>query len=114
MESSIPEIHSESELKRLIREKEALLLYVSSPDCNVCKQLKPKINDLIRNELPRIALHYIDAKEYPDLSGPLNVFGFPTLILFFEGKEYIRKSRHFGLQELGEDLTRLYALFFDE
>jgi len=57
-------------------------------------------------------MYYIDAEKNPEIAGQLKIFGFPTLVVFFDKKEYIRKSRHFGVEELHKDLIRLYSLYF--
>jgi hypothetical protein len=40
------------------------------------------------------------------------IFTVPTLIVFFQGKETIRKSRFIQLDELRLDLERPYTILF--
>ena len=47
------------------------------------------------------------------ISAHFNVFAEPTVIVFFDGKETIRKSRNFGLQELEDAIKRPYQLIFE-
>jgi hypothetical protein len=36
----------------------------------------------------------------------------PTILVFIEGKEFIRKSRNIGIEELGDLIARPYTLLF--
>lgn len=50
---------------------------------------------------------YVDVHLHPVLKGQYLVFTVPTLILFREGKELKRYSRHFSLGELETYLIRI-------
>ena len=89
------------------------MIFLSSPDCNICKELKPRVKRLLEDEFPKIQMFIIDAELNPELSGQLKVFSFPTILLFFEGKEYVRLGRYFGMNNFRDDLQRLYSLFFN-
>jgi len=89
-----------------IKKTPLLLGYFSFPECQVCKVLKPRVQDLVR-QFPPAEYLYIDINLYPVLKGQFLVFTVPTLILFREGKELKRFSRHFSLNELETFLTRI-------
>ena len=38
----------------------AVCFYLSTPECNVCKVLKPKVVEMIENDLPEIKYCYVD------------------------------------------------------
>ncbi len=98
-----------------IKEKEpALLSYFSTDTCNVCKVLKPKVAELIRTEFPKINLIYIQSDKLPEVAAQHQVFTAPTILVFFEGREHIRKSRNIGLDELYHEILRPYTLIFAE
>lgn len=101
------------ELCNDIAKEEAALFYFSTPTCNVCKVLKPKIAELIESEFPKIKLFYIDLDKAPVISGQFRIFSIPTILVYFNGKEFIRKSRNIGMQELENELKRPYQLMFD-
>ncbi len=90
----------------------ATLIYFSHEQCNVCKVLKPKVAALIQESYPLIALADVDVHLHPEISGQLQLFTVPTILVFFEGKEYIRKSRHIGIEELAIEISRPYHLLF--
>ena len=89
-----------------------MLVYFSHEGCNVCKVLKPKIEEIVKNTFQRLELFYVDTLQQPELAGQNSVFAVPTIILFSDGKESHRFSRNFGLDELLEKLERFYSLAF--
>ncbi|MGM0529932.1 MAG: thioredoxin family protein [Bacteroidota bacterium] len=105
-------IKSLQEMKDIIDNQPALLAYFSHQNCNVCKVLKPKVRNLIENNFPRIPLYYINTIEYPDVAGQFSVFTVPTLLVFFEGKEYIREGRYVNLDKFYDRLEKLYGIYF--
>ncbi len=108
------EVQSFEEFLKLKEEEPALLAYFSTDACNVCKVLKPKVTELIQNEFPQIKMVYIKSDVLPDVAAQNQVFAAPTILIFFEGREYIRKSRNIGISELQREIDRPYSLFFNE
>lgn len=49
----------------------------------------------------------------PDVSAYYNAFVEPTILVFFDGKESIRKSRNVGIEELSTSISRLYKIIFE-
>lgn len=98
--------HLESELGK----SDLVFAYVSQPQCNVCKVLLPKVEELL-TDFPKIQPVYIDTLTVPEAAGQLSVFSIPTVILFVEGKEYFRLVRTFGLGEIRDKIERVYAHF---
>ena len=66
----------------------------------------------MQKEFPRIKLVYIKSDKLPELAAQNQVFAAPTVLIFFEGKEYIRKSRKIGINELQQEIERPYSLIF--
>ena len=98
-----------TEFREYLNQHELVLAYCSTPTCNVCKVLKPKVIDLI-NELGSWDSHYIDTTQSPEIAGQHLVFTVPTLILFVQGREVQRFSRHFGLDALEQELRKYKEL----
>lgn len=90
----------------------AVCFYLSTPECNVCKVLKPKVIEMIENDFPEIKYCYVDLNEAKEISGQLSVFSVPTILVYFEGKETIRVSRNVHLEELREQIERYYKMIF--
>ncbi|OFX25703.1 MAG: thiol reductase thioredoxin [Bacteroidetes bacterium GWA2_31_9b] len=110
----IKNITSLAEINKCITKDKALLIYFSNTNCNVCKVLKPKIYDLLSAEFPLMKMYYCDTIEFPEISAQNSIFTVPTILVFFNGKEFIRKSRNIGITELQKEIERPYMLMFNE
>ncbi|MEZ5105404.1 MAG: thioredoxin family protein [Draconibacterium sp.] len=94
--------------------EDALLVYFSTDACNVCKVLKPKVVELVRSEFPKMKMVYVKSDKLPDVAAQNQVFAAPTILIFFGGREYIRKSRNIGISELQNEIARPYSMMFSE
>lgn len=108
------EICSFEEFLKLKEEEPAVLAYFSTEVCNVCKVLKPKVEELIEAEFPKIKLAYIKSDKLPEVAAQNQVFTAPTILVFIDGREYIRKSRNIGISELQREIERPYSMMFSE
>jgi len=100
-------------LNAIINEEPAVLVYFKNNQCAPCIALRPKVQELIKADFPKLRLEIVDSMENPELAGQFNVFANPTLIVFFAGKESIRKSKYVSISELTGEIERLYTLMFD-
>lgn len=96
-----------------VKSKPAVMLYFKNDHCGPCKVLRPKVQALIETEFPKLELIVVDSVQNPALSGEFQVFANPTLLVFFDGKEYIRKSKYVSIGELETEISRLYAMMFE-
>lgn len=106
------EIKSLDEFNHMKQEEPALLAYFSTDACNVCKVLKPKVDELVQREFPKLKMVYVKSDVLPDIAGQHQVFAAPTILVFFDGRETIRKSRNIGLDELHREIARPYSMIF--
>jgi len=91
----------------------AACFYLSTPECNVCKILKPKVLEMIINHFHKMEFYFIDLNDSKEIAGQLSVFTAPTILIYFDGREIIRSSRNIYLQELKEQIDRYYKMIFD-
>ena len=105
-------IENLQEFEQLVTERPAVLVWFSTTECNVCKVLKPKVMELVLSEFPEISLVYVEINHQPEIAAQNRIFAVPTLVVYFDRKEFIRKSRNFGLDELRRELQRPYKLMF--
>lgn len=94
--------------------KDAVLIYFSHEKCSVCKVLKPKIEELINKDFPKIELYYCDTVELPEVAAQNSIFTVPVILVYFGGKESFRKARNLGIKELCLHLERPYHLIFEK
>lgn len=107
------EIKSIDDFLTLKEEQAAVLAYFSTDACSVCKVLKPKVEEMAIAEFPKMQLVYVKSDELPDVAAQNSVFAAPTIVVFFDGRETIRKSRAIGVGELEQEISRYYAMLFD-
>lgn len=107
-------IQNMKEFNSVLKNEDAALFYFSHEECNVCKVLKPKVDELLELEFPRIKMYYVNTMEQPEIAGQQRIFAVPTIVVYFAGREYIRKSRNIGLSELRMELSRPYSMMFLE
>lgn len=105
-------INSLSEFQTAVSESEAVCFYLSTPECNICKVLKPKMIEMLESDFPEMSFCYIDLNEAKEISGQLSVFSVPTILVYFDGKETIRVSRNVHLEKLHEQIDRYYKMLF--
>ncbi|MCR8844481.1 thioredoxin family protein [Paenibacillus sp. SC116] len=95
------------EVNAFIQRHPLAFLYISSTDCSVCHALYPQIQRLMIH-YPEIRLGTVNAQEVTEIAGSFSVFTVPVLLLFVEGKEYVREARIVHLDLLDEKIKRVY------
>ena len=86
------------------------LVYFSTQGCNVCKVLKPKVKELLTREFPNMKFAYADTNNGNDLAAQNSIFTVPSIVIYFDGKEFKRVSRSISIQELSREIARPYSL----
>ena len=100
-------------LDEVLKTEIAVLLYFNTNSCNVGESLEPKIRNLCNTNFPNLKFYTVDINFSPEVAAKCNAFVEPTIVVYFEGKETIRKSRNFGLHELESLINRPYQLIFE-
>lgn len=98
-------------INKIINEKEMVLIYFSSKSCSVCKAMKPKIEEILKN-YPKIISLEVNVENTPKVTAVYNVFTIPGILVFVKGKETIREARYISIQEVNNKISRYYNLLF--
>ncbi|MEY3002176.1 MAG: hypothetical protein RLZZ428_551, partial [Pseudomonadota bacterium] len=53
---------------------------------------------------------YLDAHENLEISAHFQVFSVPTMLVFLDGREFIREGRAVSLHQMSEKLQRPYGM----
>ncbi len=114
MNNNFNSINSFDELHSIISSEEGIVVYFSHEECNVCKVLKPKVAELIQDKFPKLKMVYSDTVKVPEAAGQNRVFAVPTIIVFLDGREYVRASRNISVEELKRQIQRPYSMMFDD
>ncbi len=101
-----------SEVNTYISTVGAVLIYFSSKDCSVCKVLKSKIENATSENFPKINMFEVKTDVNKEIASNFSVFTFPTIIVFFDSKEFKRYGRNISIPKFSEELKRPYNLFF--
>lgn len=108
----IADLTSWDDFQASITSNDAVLIYFSHEQCNVCKVLKPKIEKMLSDNFPKIKMFYADTVLHPEIAAQNSIFTVPTILIYFDRKEYLRVSRNVSVVELEEKITRTYQLMF--
>ncbi|MCF6271385.1 MAG: thioredoxin family protein [Melioribacteraceae bacterium] len=112
MEKNEITISSIDGFKEFISKNDGAVTYFSTPQCNVCKVLKPKLKELVATNFPEMKFAYVNTIEAQKMAAQNQVFTVPTILFHLDGKECIRKSRNVNLKVLAEELKRPYEMMF--
>ena len=99
-----------ADVRSKVDSKPAVLVYFKNDNCAPCLVLRPKVKELLEETFPSIEMIVVDTVEQPEFAGEFHVFANPTLLVFFDGKEYIRKSKYVAIPELKGEISRLYDM----
>lgn len=106
-------VNDKETIYNLIKKDNITLLYFSSPNCAVCDVVRNKLETTLK-DFPKITAYEIPPYNNEEILAEFNIFTFPAILLYIDGKEYIREARHFSVENLIQDITRYYKLFNQE
>jgi thioredoxin len=101
-----------AEIKTHLQSAPAVLVYFKNDNCAPCLVLRPKVKALLAAAFPKIEMLVVDTIARPEFAGEFQVYANPTLLVFFDGKECIRKSKFVAIPELKAEIGRLYGMMF--
>lgn len=105
-------IASLTDFEQLVKSNDMVLAYFSHDRCGVCKVLLPKVKALLKSDFPKVKMAYCDIEQVPEAAAQNAVFTAPTILIFVQGKEYMRYSRNVGLDPLAQTIARPYGMLF--
>ena len=97
-------------INNIIKENLAVMVYFSAPTCNVCHALKPKLLEAIDKNFKEFEIVSVDVSVEQDVSAHFGVFAIPTVLIFLDGREFLRKSRHMSVDEVVREIKRPYEI----
>ncbi|MGP0580389.1 thioredoxin family protein [Paenibacillus polymyxa] len=100
------DLTSIQEIESFIGSNPLSMLYVSQDDCNVCYAIYPKLKTML-NLYPKLALAHVDASQVEEITGRFLIFSVPTILVFLDGREYLREGRFVQFEQLKKQLQLL-------
>ncbi len=107
------ELKDIEQLEEHILREEAAIIYFYNDNCAPCISLRPKVIKMVEEQFPNMKLAFVNAEKYPNLPARYNIFANPTLLLFFNGKEYRRESKYISISQLSLAIERPYNMIFE-
>lgn len=101
------------EIQETIASNLAVLVYFNTESCSVGEAFLPKVEKLVSNSFPKIKIFTVDLNISPEIAAHYSAFVEPTVLVFYDGKETIRKSRNISVFELDDVISRPYKLIFE-
>lgn len=104
------EANNLNQIQNSINTGEPVLIYFSGENCSVCKVLKPKIEQSVKKEFSRFVMYEVKTDLYKELTSHFTVFSIPTILVYFDTKEFRRYGRNISISLFLEELRRPYTL----
>ena len=101
------------EVDRFISSNPLSFIYVSHRECTVCHAILPQVKVLME-KFPDIQLAHVDSAEVEEVAERFIVFSVPAMLLFIEGKEYLREARMVHMSLFEEKLQKIYEGYKNE
>lgn len=97
-------------IEKTIKENIAVMVYFSAPTCSVCHALKPKLLQELDKNFSEFKVESVDISVEEDIAPHFGVYAIPTVLIFLDGKEFVRKSRHMSVSEVLSEIKRPYEI----
>jgi len=110
MGQSFKDLMTIEEVDQFIENNTLAFLYISKTNCSVCHGLLPQVKQMMEN-YPKIKTAHINTDDIPKIAGKFSIFAVPVLLLFVEGKEYIREARIVHMDLFKEKVDNIYEHF---
>lgn len=97
-----------SDVRATIAHEKLVFLYIGQANCQVCHSLKPQIEELLAS-FTDVTMIELDALEEPEVAEAFNILTVPVLLLFVEGREYLRRARIINTKEFLNDFEKIVS-----
>lgn len=106
----IEELTSLDTIEAFIRDHQLSFIYISRPTCGVCHAVLPQLREMLM-QFPLIRLGRINAENVEEIAAKFLTFSVPSLLLFIDGKEYLRMDRFVYFEQLKEKINKIYEMY---
>jgi hypothetical protein len=73
--------------------------------------LLPQVEEVME-DFPKIETGLVNAGKVEEIAGFLMAFTVPVLVLYADGREYLREARIVQVEKFKEDVAKIYEGFF--
>lgn len=90
--SSVPQVSDETFDAEVVKSKTPVLVDFYATWCGPCKMLSPVVDEIARDYAGKLKVVKVDTDEAQETTVRFNITSVPTLILFKEGREALRRQ----------------------
>lgn len=105
------ELKNIEDIENKIKENEMILIYIWGNSCNVCHDLKLKVEEVLK-EYPNINCYDVELDKVNGIQSRFSVFTVPIILFYIKGKETLRESRYLNLKDFKNNIDRYYRLYY--
>lgn len=98
-------LESIDDIKDFIKENKFVMVYFSSDGCNVCENILPRLEEMLKKHSKVVSGH-VEVQNLPSVASIFSVFTIPTIMIFLEGKEILNQTRFINFLQLEEKIHR--------
>lgn len=99
------------ELNQKVANSHLSFVYFGHPECSVCHGLKPQIDQKLKEFGNDVNFYEVNTFVVPEVAGDYSIMTVPVVLLFVEGKEYLRQARFVPIQPLYEQMKKIVTGF---
>lgn len=101
--------------KGLVSEKFSFIyIYSGQNNCDCVENLMLSKLENFSKLFKGSRFHAIDLENNPEVTGEFSVFATPTLLVYSHGKELLRYTRFFHMEEIKKRLDKYHQMIFHE
>ncbi|WP_324172175.1 thioredoxin family protein [Sulfurimonas sp.] len=97
-------------IQKCINENIAVMVYFSAPTCKICHALKPKLLQALDANFKEFKIQSVDISLTEEIAPYFGVYAIPSVLVFLDSKEFLRKSRHMSVDEVIREIKRPYEI----
>jgi thioredoxin-like negative regulator of GroEL len=108
-------MHQITDIERLEKMKslDAVLILFGGKQCNVCRVLRPQLENMLASYYPEMQAAYIDCEVSPDICAQHGVFSLPVVKVYIEGMKITEFARSFSVDQLRQSIYRSYNIWHE-
>ncbi|MFZ5442224.1 MAG: thioredoxin family protein [Myxococcota bacterium] len=99
-------------LEDLVHGNPGAVVLFTDAGCHVADAVEPKVSALLREQFPLMRFTVVSRSDSPHLVNRLGIVAFPTVVVWFDGKETVRFVRAFSMDAVAQAIERPYAILF--
>lgn len=99
------------EALRHLQTNGAVFILFGGSSCNVCKNLRPRLDSMLKQDFPKLQGAYVDCELSAEICAQYGVFSLPVVKAYLGGQLIAEELGSFSIQHLRETLQRPYSLW---